>query len=144
MFEVLVPLDRDEARTRAQVDAVASLPNENGEVSAVLMHVFDDADEAESTGVRQLANGRVAYDALTEANVTTDTVTVQGEPAEQIRQVADERDVDMIVLGGRKRSTIGSLLFGSVSKSVSLETDRPVLITGDAPEETDEEPTTAT
>nr|WP_276298484.1 universal stress protein [Halomicroarcula sp. ZS-22-S1] len=43
-------------------------------------------------------------------------------------EVADARDANLVVLGGRKRSPAGKALFGSVTQDVILGTDRSVLV----------------
>jgi len=141
MYEVLLPIDRDEGRTRAQVESVLGLPNAGESVHVRLLHVFGDREEAEQTSVRQTTNGRAAYDQLTNAGIATTTVSGHGDPADEILRIAEEGEVDMIVLGGRKRSPLGSLLFGSVSQTVSLKADRPVTITGELAEK--EQPASA-
>lgn len=47
--------------------------------------------------------------------------------AEDIVRYAVENDIDEIVIGLRKRSHIGKLLFGSTSRQVILEAPCPVL-----------------
>ncbi|WP_306060333.1 universal stress protein [Natronococcus wangiae] len=56
-----------------------------------------------------------------------------GNPAEEILDYASETDARYLVIGGRKRSPIGKALFGSVTQSVLLEADQPVVavMTGD-------------
>lgn len=56
-----------------------------------------------------------------------------GNPAEEILDYATEVDARYLVIGGRKRSPVGKALFGSVTQSVLLEADRPVVavMTGD-------------
>lgn len=50
-----------------------------------------------------------------------------GEPSETICRVADEYDAKYVVVGGRKRTPVGKAVFGSVTQSVLLHTDRPVV-----------------
>jgi nucleotide-binding universal stress UspA family protein len=47
---------------------------------------------------------------------------------QRIVEVADERDVDLIVVGSRGRSALRSMLLGSVATGVALHTERPLLI----------------
>ena len=144
MYRVLVPIDDNEARTKAQVEAVSSLPDADNSVEVTLLRVFSDRERAESTSVTQLLTGREAKGDLTANGITVATRTSHGEPAEEIITAADEIDADLLVLGGRKRSPLGSLLFGSVSQAVLLDAMRPVIITGGTAEsETSEESTTA-
>ncbi|ELY62969.1 UspA domain-containing protein [Natrinema versiforme JCM 10478] len=50
-----------------------------------------------------------------------------GNTAEEILNYATEVDSRYIVLGGRKRSPVGKALFGSVTQSILLDADRPVV-----------------
>lgn len=52
----------------------------------------------------------------------------RGNPAEEIVAHADDTDASYIVIGGKRRSPAGKALFGSVTQSVLLDTDRPVLV----------------
>ena len=147
MYRVLVPIDSSEERTAAQVEAVASLPDAAGSVEATLLYVFEDRETAESTSVTQLRTGGTAEQRLLDRGVAVETASRYGDPAEEILEVADEIDADLIVLGGRKRSPLGSLLFGSVSQAVTLDATRPGVVTGgvkqSATEEEEEEPAPA-
>ncbi|WP_459193337.1 universal stress protein [Halosimplex sp. J119] len=131
MYTVLLPVDTAETRAAAQVETVIELPNATREVEALLLHVFDEADRAEEASPLQLRSGERAYDRLQEEGVDVEPVTRHGDPATQIREAAEEYDADLILLGGRKRSPLGSVLFGSVSQQVTLDASRPVVVTGD-------------
>ncbi len=51
-----------------------------------------------------------------------------GNPAEVILQVAEEQQVDLIVMGAQGLSSFEEMIFGSVSHRVLLESTRPTLI----------------
>ena len=58
------------------------------------------------------------------------TSTSEGDPTETILEYVEDEGIDLVVIGGRKRSPAGKFLFGSVSQSVMLNTDVPVMLTG--------------
>jgi nucleotide-binding universal stress UspA family protein len=60
-----------------------------------------------------------------EASVTS--VGRVGSPTEEILSLARERDARYLVIGGKKRSPVGKAVFGSVTQSVLLDADRPVV-----------------
>jgi nucleotide-binding universal stress UspA family protein len=132
MFTVLMPVDGSESRGTAQADAVVRLPHAADDVRVVLLYVFEDRTEAGRTSPKQIEGGRAAHGRLRGAGVSIDELSRVGDPATEILAAAAETDANYIVLGGRKRSPLGSLLFGSVTQAVVLDADRPVAITGGA------------
>lgn len=50
-----------------------------------------------------------------------------GEPVEELNSFADAHDVEYLVIGGRKRSPIGKLVYGSTAQSILLNYDRPIV-----------------
>jgi nucleotide-binding universal stress UspA family protein len=130
MYHVLMPIDQNGERADAQADAVRRLPDGADSVHVTLLHVFDDADEANRTEPTDMEAGERIEEQLSESDVAFETERRTGDPAEEILGVADEIGADVIVLGGRKRSPLGSLLFGSVSQAVILDATRPVMVTG--------------
>lgn len=126
MYHVLLPIDDSKKRANAQARAITALPSCE-DIFVTLLHVYEDWDQTEE--VPDLPSVGMVGDILSDCRVETDRAF--GEPSEEIVRVAEEIDADAIVLGGRKRSPLGSLLFGSVSQSVMLHADRPVMITGD-------------
>ncbi|MFU8867396.1 universal stress protein [Natronococcus sp.] len=125
MYRVLVALDTDERRALAQASMIESLPAATEEVSAVLAHVFQENPEGQS--IPQLDGVRHVTDAFDESGIDYEYYETSGDPAPEIIAVADERDVDLICLSGRKRTPTGKVIFGSVTQSVILGTDRPVV-----------------
>jgi nucleotide-binding universal stress UspA family protein len=132
MYDVLMPIDSSESRGTTQADAVVGLPCAAEEVRVTLLHVFENEDREEKTATKQIRGGSAARNRLTEAGVEVREASRVGDPATEILAAAQEAEVDHIVLGGRKRSPLGSLLFGSVSQAVVLDSERPVTITGGA------------
>lgn len=132
MYRVLLPIDTDQDRVNAQATAVVELAGVTTDLEATLLHVFDDREEADTTAPTQLTTGRNARDRLEEAGVRVEESSRTGTPAEVILETAREIGADQIVLGGRKRSSLGALVFGSVSQDVVLAATQPVTITGSA------------
>lgn len=50
-----------------------------------------------------------------------------GTPRKKVVEYADEVDARYVVVGGRVRSPTGKALFGSVTQSILLNTERPVV-----------------
>ncbi|MFB6075009.1 MAG: universal stress protein [Haloarculaceae archaeon] len=135
MYRVLLPIDNDEDRARTQAQAVRRLPGGTDEIEVTVLHVFDDEDREETTSLRQLPSGKVVVDELQGNGISVTTESRVGDAAEQILAVGDEIEAELIVMGGRKRSPLGALLFGSVSQAVITDATRPVTITGDVIEQ---------
>lgn len=145
MYTVLVPIDDNEARATAQIDAVLELPNVADEVAVEILHVrkeLEFADSDEDVRIGQVRTGlgdddvaelpetvSLAVDRLAAAGVDTTVNSATGNPAAAIVDVADRLDADELVVGARRQSPVGKILFGSVAQSVILDTDRPVTVT---------------
>lgn len=95
-----------------------------GEIEAL-----DDADSYSMIqGEQQAARtARRVVDATLDSADGVDVVGRVGRPAEEILAVAVEHDARYLVVGGRKRTPVGKAVFGSVTQSVLLEADRPVV-----------------
>lgn len=132
MYRILMPIDTDASRVDAQTRAILELLNVASDVEVTLLHVFEERAQAEETSPSQLTTGREARDRLTEAGATIQQKSRTGNPAEEILQTAREMGSHQIVLGGRKRSPLGAVVFGSVSQDIIREAPLPVTVTGSA------------
>lgn len=149
MYRVLLPVDDDDARVRAQVEAVLERPTPAGEIAVDILHVHDEAAAPDAgwaagggfseTYAEEMAEQvrdvdrlpssvEVAVDRLESADVEFAVHERSGEPATEILAFAAERDSDVIVLGVDGRTPVGKVLFGSVVQAVILESDRPITV----------------
>lgn len=137
MYRVLMPVDEDVDRAMTQARYVANLPSAPEEVEAILLFVFgpESSDTPEEMQQFKTASRvqsvRRASEFLTDEGVEVQVLDDSGDTTDDILSDAEEYDVDEIVLGGRKRSPAGKAIFGSVAQSVILNTDRPVVVTGE-------------
>lgn len=128
MYHVLLGVDEaDYADSIA--DTVAELPGQD-ELRVTVFYGF--TGDPAGTSATQVPAVRRVTDRLDEVGLDYEVRDGGGDPAEAILSTARERDVDLIVLGGRKRSPAGKALFGSRTQTVVLNADRPVLIADDA------------
>ena len=135
MYHVLVPMDADEDRSMTQARYVADLPTAGEGVRATLLFIFGARDGVPEEwekfkSAERIGSVRRAAEYLEEHGVDVEIIDESGDTAEFILREAEDRAVDAIVLGGRKRSPAGKAIFGSVTQSVILNTDLPVVVTG--------------
>lgn len=139
MYRVLLSVDKNEERAVNIAEAVAELSRNSADYDVVLLNVFEEFEVGDEAGS---VKSEEYYDetdfpnsidtvegVLEEAGLSVSKRREHGQPAETILNVANELNVDLIAIGGRKRSPTGKAIFGSVSQSVLLGADIPVLIT---------------
>lgn len=91
-----------------------------------------DATEQQEMDLRSRAE-QIATDVADQAeskSLEAVSAVSSGDPADSIINYVDDQEIDLVVIGARKRSPTGKLLFGSVTQAVILHVDVPVVVTG--------------
>jgi nucleotide-binding universal stress UspA family protein len=126
-YEIIAGIDSNEARGRAQAEAIVEMPLDWTKVRVTLLHAFSKRPDPE-VSARRVVSVRRAGQILEDVGIETAYADTEKAPAEAILHTASERDGDLIVLAGRKRTPSGKALFGSVTQAVILDTERSVLV----------------
>ncbi|NUB93772.1 universal stress protein [Haloterrigena sp. SYSU A121-1] len=87
-------------------------------------HDVDDV-VARHVAVQAIANG------LADRNVEYEIRGVIGDPSNALVALADDLDVDRVVISGRHRSPTSKVVFGSVAQTILLESPCPVTFVRD-------------
>lgn len=142
MYELLVPVDRNEGRADAQVQAIVEAPYEVEELEARVLHVVEDVDTPFSeTGPYAEALDETAEDLaalpdtvatvagrLREAGIETTVHETRGVPTDAILEIVEATGTDAVAIGCRRRTPVGKVVFGSVAQEVIRRADCPVLV----------------
>ncbi|GAB6862539.1 universal stress protein [Haloplanus litoreus] len=140
MCEILLPISRAEAGARRQAEVIMEMPMAPDEVSVTMLHV-DETLTSEVGGTLSPAQTeeipdsvRATTDVLEDAGINVDAVVAEGNLADTVHSLVDERDADHVVVAGRRRSPTGKALFGSDVQSIILNATVPVTVTPDPAE----------
>lgn len=98
----------------------------------VLLRQFYDAESFELFGK--------ARELLLDVHCKVEEITLVGNPAERIAEVADKMAVDLIVMGSHGRSALRTMIFGSVTEGVMSRTKKPILLVRGTPIACEEAP----
>jgi nucleotide-binding universal stress UspA family protein len=129
MYErILVPLKRS-GGDEVVVEHAGSLARLTGG-SVTLLHVVHSHSRDESAYLTEQARLYVQEwaDRLTARSVPAVSRVVRGEPAEAIRQTAEETGADLIVMATHGHSEMRHVFIGSVTEDVIRNGDTPVLL----------------
>ncbi|WP_340100542.1 universal stress protein [Salinibaculum salinum] len=133
MYRVLIPLDESVDRGLTQAEYLIGLPVDAESVEVVLMHILENVKQDVPDAMRKpgrVNSVRRVRDLLEDSGFDVRVERAAQSPTEAIKSKAAELDADEIVMGGRKQSPAGKVLFGSVTQSVLLNSDLPVVVTG--------------
>jgi nucleotide-binding universal stress UspA family protein len=99
-----------------------------------ILHVVSPQITADLMAEKLTAGGKILADAIEYLKLEPAKVNVrlkQGDPKDTVCQVADEENVDLIIMGSRGMSRLESILSNSVSQYVFQLTSRPMLLVND-------------
>jgi len=138
VYQVLLPIGENTEQALKAAETAVNLPNADESVDVVVLNVFEEFDV---TGEGGRINSEDVWDetnfpesvgavedALDSRVASVSKRREHGEVAEQVLAVAGEIDTDAIVMGGRRRSPTGKVLFGSTTQSVMLSAPCPVTV----------------
>jgi nucleotide-binding universal stress UspA family protein len=135
---ILIAVDETPSSQTALEQGLALAAGENAEV--VFVHVVSIVGEQFVPGhhkperVPDHARTQVLVDASAAAEavgVPCATELLLGYPPAQIAAVADDLDVDLVVVGSRQLSGVRRFLLGSTSRALIVDTTCPVLVVPD-------------
>lgn len=132
---ILIPVDGSPQSEEAAAFAAAEWPD----AELLALHVIDPVEAGYAAGRVPTAGEQWYQDAQERAETHFDSAseaagrdmearTEVGRPAATIVDVADEEDVDMIVIGSHGREGISRILLGSVAEHVLRESSVPVTV----------------
>lgn len=129
---ILVPVDGSQASDRATAYAFA-LAEDTG--SAVHGLYVDDRGEIPADALESLpdleAVGETVLDTFTdrgrEAGITTARAHRQGDPVTEIRQYADEHQIDLLVIGRHPGGRLERFLKRGLTRQLMQSVQRPIL-----------------
>ena len=113
--------------------AALAVAKEQSKAFDAKVFVIESQEGGSDTDAKDIKEGEenleFAESYLKEQNIPCEThLLVRGvEPGEDIVQFAKDNDVDLIIVGVRRRSKVGKLMFGSTAQFVILEAPCPVL-----------------
>ena len=113
--------------------AALAVAKEQSKAFDARVFVIESQLGGSDTDVKDIKKGEenleFAESYLKEQNIPCEThLLVRGvEPGEDIVQFAKDNDADLIIVGVRRRSKVGKLMFGSTAQFVILEAHCPVL-----------------
>ena len=141
-LQILVPLDDSPQAMAAVEHAVTHYPEAEVTILTVIEYTEKKTslarggrgkDEgwyaAEREAAEELLDAAVAVAA--DHGVDASTVIEDGSPSSEILDYTDDHDVDVVVMGFRKRSPTGKALFGSTAQDVLLSVECPVVTVPD-------------
>ncbi|TMK77803.1 MAG: universal stress protein [Actinobacteria bacterium] len=141
MNRVLVAIDGSDGSNAAVEEALALAPGLEAAVTFVYVRksppprlgspFYEGALHADLERARSVVEA--AMETAAQVGTEADGEIIEGNPADEIISLADNRDCDLIVVGSRGFGALAGALLGSVSHAVVQHANRPVLVAKQRP-----------
>ena len=127
--KILVPVDFS-AQSKAAVEYASAFAKDS-DAELLIVHVMDRAIQ-NLEGINPVEALEGLDTALHDVKPTDDSIScsyrmLEGPPAEMILEIAEQENVEMIVMGMHGRSGLRRLVMGSVAEAVVRNAKCPVL-----------------
>ena len=113
------------------IQAAAELHKRKPELKTLMLSMHD-SEQFLFEALKAMAHARAAIDRaqalVSQERCGADTEILEGNPAEQIVELARARNAPLIVVGSRGLGAVTGALLGSVSSAIIHRADRPVLV----------------
>lgn len=128
MYHVLVPVDKNPNRALTQAACVVDLPGTPTEIRATVTHAQEP--DVNRRPIEEIDAVDRAVRVFEREEIPVEAVGCETPAHEGILSLAEQRDVDHIVMGSHNPSAVEEFVFGSVAHSVFRHSELPVTITG--------------
>ena len=132
MKRILVAVDGSEGSKAAIDEALALARDLDASLTFVSVRRPPSSVRGHPYYDRQLSHGlghaRQAIAEAVEAARTAGVEIFEGDAADEIVSLADNRDVDLVIVGSRGHGALAGALLGSVSREIVQHASVPVLV----------------
>lgn len=127
MYHVALGVSPDDEQLRDKIAAVVDLPQAKETVRVTLVHRHDG--DGPIADVPVVAEG---LEMLEGAGLEADVYDPgEARPSGGLIEATDELDVDLLCIGGRRRSPAGKLQMKTGAQKAILQAECPVLVAGE-------------
>jgi nucleotide-binding universal stress UspA family protein len=129
MYHVLVPVDTDPNRALTQAACLLDFPAASEELRVTVTHARP-ATGGKRRPIKEIDAVDRAVRVFERADIPVEAIGCETPIDRGIVSIADDCNVDQIVMDSHNRSIIEEIVFGSVTNAVRRHTALPVTVTG--------------
>ncbi|MHC3439897.1 universal stress protein [Natrialbaceae archaeon A-gly3] len=136
MHRIVQAINEEVDRSLDQAQTIIDLAEDSESITVTITHGFEF--KGPNDEITDLESVQRVIERFDEHGIAYELRDKQAEPAAFVLKTADGIDADLICVGGRTRSPVGKVIFGSVAQQIILGSDRPVLVAERSTTEADE------